>query len=66
MKAGTRGGPPGNGSQGKKTKPRGSVTDALREEAERGWADADRKVATGRRRASAKRRAAARKRGAAR
>jgi hypothetical protein len=66
MKAGNRGRPPRKRRQRSGVNPHGSVTDALREEAERGWADADRKVATGRRRASAKRRAAARKGGAAR
>ena len=66
MKSPHRAGPSGKGQQGKKTKPHGSVTDALREEAERGWADADRKVAKGVRRAKAKRRAAGRKPGAGR
>jgi hypothetical protein len=34
---------------------RGTVTDALREEAERGWAESDRKAAKGRRRTEARR-----------
>ena len=37
-----------------------SVTDALREEAERGWAQSDRKTAKGRRRTGAKRSGGAR------
>ena len=55
MKAANRGGPPGKGRQRSGAKPHGSVTDALREEAERGWAVEDRKSAKALRRGAAKR-----------
>jgi len=66
MKAGNGGASPRKPRRRGNTRRPGSATDALREEAERGWADADRKVAKGKRRAEAKRRAVGRKPGARR
>jgi hypothetical protein len=54
MKAANRGGSPGKGRQRSGAKPHGSVTDALREEAERGRAAEDRRAEDARRRDATK------------